>query len=90
MNQGAKAFHQDIEILTTTAPTIRELIFLFGATYSSVYGMRKSVYIISLPDLIRHLQDAGYHARYCVPRTCGMKRIRNQLDGIYRMGRYGK
>lgn len=36
-----------------------------GQTHISVYGTGKSVYIVSLPQLVEGLKEKGIHARYC-------------------------
>ena len=112
MNEGAQAFHPDVRMHSSTAPTLSELasdvrerrhlrLSLFyglgvsiryavreardlldiggladvaafnrlslslGETFSAVYGTGKMAYVVSLPELVRLLDENGIHAMYC-------------------------
>lgn len=125
MNEGAAIFHPDAEIISSVAPTTKELIeeikrrsihlelfyglsvsmryslrnsqdildmaqmcglqiynrlsMSFGETLSFIYGTGKSVYVISLPELVKGAEKEGVCIKYC---TGNMQREKDGVDTI--------
>ncbi len=51
----------------------------YGDTFSAVYGTGKTVYIISLPQLVEELEKIGAYAKYC---TANMQKGRDGQHSV--------